>query len=244
MAGVDAGADAASFEGASVALAPDAVHCWLISLAGETDDGLLDDQERARAARFHFERDRRRFIAGHDAIRRILARYVNTPPDLLQFTISEGGRPSLTTSAVNFNYSCSDEWGLLGVSRAAVLGVDIEAVRASDDLCGVAHRMFSLVELDMLNALSDEAWIAGFFNCWTRKEAVVKAMGDGLAAPLQSFDVSLQPGDDAKILRAVGACDAAKSWALRAFTPEHGYRAAIVTDIPAPNLHVLRELAR
>ena len=242
MAGVRPGA--LSFEPAPVALAPDAVHCWLISLDGEADDGLLDDQERARAARFRFERDRRRFIAGHDAIRRILARYVKTPPGLLEFSIAKGGRPFLATSAVNFNYSCSDEMGLLAVSNTAVLGADIEAVRANDDLPCVARQNFSTIECDMLNALHKEAWTNGFFNCWTRKEAVVKAMGDGLAAPLQSFDVSLRPDDEAEILRADGACSAAKTWALRAFTPEHGYRAAIVTDIPAPNLHVLRELAR
>lgn len=242
MAGVRT--EAVSFVGPPVTLAPGAVHCWLISLAREANDGLLDDKERERAARFHFERDRRRFIAGHDAIRCILARYVNTPPGALQFSIAEGGRPSLTMPAVNFNYSCSDDLGLLAISRTAILGADIEAVRVSEDLQRVARRMFSPAELDMLNGLDKEAWADGFFNCWTRKEAVVKAMGEGLSAPLQSFDVSLRPDDEAEILRATGACGVAKSWALRAFIPQHGYRAAIVTDIPAPNLHVLRELAR
>ncbi len=232
-----------SLKGAPRDLPSNDIHCWLISLETDAGDGLLDASERDRASRFRFDRDRRRFVAGHDAIRRVLARYHDAAPQDLEFVIEEGGRPSLN-GGVNYNYSRSEEWGLLAVSRAAVLGADIEAVRMSDDLADVARQHFSVAERSALDTLSGGAWADGFFNCWTRKEAVVKAMGVGLSAPLDSFDVSLKPNDQPEILRADGDSAMARDWALRAFKPLNGYCAAIATDLAAPNLHVLREKPR
>ncbi len=232
--------DVESLDGAPVPLPASDVHCWLFSLEGDTGESVLDDAERERASRFRFDRDRRRFIAGHDAIRRILGRYQNAAPQDLGFVIAENGRPSLKGGGVNFNYSRSEGWGLLAVSSAATLGADIEAARMSDDLAEVARQHFSPAEQSALDALSGAAWADGFFNCWTRKEAVVKAMGVGLSAPLAAFEVSLKPGDRPEILRADGDITVARDWALRAFKPLEGYCAAIAVDLAAPNLHVLR----
>ncbi len=230
----------ARLDGAPVSLAPDDIHCWLFSLESDADHEHLDDAERDRARRFHFDRDRRRFIAGHDSIRRILSRYLDVAPGDFEFDVEAQGRPTLKGGGVNFNYSRSEEWGLLAVSDAAILGADIETVRMSDDLIDVARRQFSPAEQAALNPLSGDAWTAGFYNCWTRKEAVVKAMGVGLLAPLDCFDVTLTPGDRPEILRAEGDGAVARDWALRAFSPLDGYCAAIATDLAAPNLHVLR----
>lgn len=223
-------------------LAADDIHCWVFSLDEAADEAFLDANEQARAAKFHFDRDRRRFIAGHNKIRRILGQYQETKPHALAFSIGANGRPSLNGGGVNFNYSRADEWGLLAVSTATNLGADIEAVRMSDDWANVAAAHFSAAEQSALAALSGAAWTDAFFNGWTRKEAVVKAMGVGLSASLSSFDVSIAPGERPKILRAVGDCVVARDWALCAFNPLDGYRAAIATDLTAPNLHVLREI--
>ena len=217
------------------------IHCWVFSLETDAGADLLDPSERERAARFRFDRDRRRFVAGHDKIRRILGQYQGSPADALVFITGDHGRPALKDERVNFNYSRSEQWGLLAVSKAEFLGADIEAVRMRDDLPDVARVQFSAAERTALDALSGAAWTAAFFNCWTRKEAVVKAMGVGLGASLSSFDVSLRPGDRPEILRAVGESAVARDWALRAFSPLDGYQAAVATDIAAPNLHVLRE---
>ena len=230
-----------SFDDPPPALAPDDVHCWVFSLEMAAGEDLLDAAERGRASRFHFDCDRRRFIAGHDRIRRILGQYRNAPPHELVFTIAKKGRPALKGGGVNFNYSRSETWGLLAVSHAESLGADIEAVCMGEGLADVARRQFSPEENSALNDLSGAAWTDGFFNCWTRKEAIVKAMGVGLTDTLDDFDVSLQPGVPPEILRADNDSAVARDWALRAFNPVDGYRAAIATDIAAPNLHVLRE---
>ena len=218
----------------------DDIHCWLFSLEGEFSDRLLDEEERARAARFRFDRDRRRFIAGRAGVRRILSRYVKASPESLSILAEDGGRPFLKGRAVNFNFSRSETWGLLAVSRAGILGADMEAVRMSDDLADTARRFFTAAEQDALDTLSGAAWTTGFFNCWTRKEALVKARGTGLAASLDAFDVTLRPDDPARILRADSALAAARRWRLHAFKPVDGYCAAVVTDLSAPNLHFLR----
>ncbi len=222
-------------------LAPNDIHCWVISLNTPANDETLDDEERDRASRFHFDRDRRRFIAGHVAIRRVLARYQYVQPHDLDFAIEEGGRPTLADARVNFNYSRSEEWGLLAISNAKILGADIEALRMSEDLADVARQHFSQAEQSALNDLSGAAWTEGFFNCWTRKEAIVKAMGVGLAASLDAFDVSVKSEARPEILRATDDSAPAREWALWSFKPIDGYQAAIATNLAAPNLHVLRE---
>lgn len=218
------------------------IHCWLFALETAAGEDLLDASERGRAARFRFDRDRRRFIAGHDKTRRILGKYLDTPPQDLEFVAGDHGRPALKGGAVNFNYSRSEQWGLLAVSQASILGADIEAVRMRDDLPDVARAHFSAAEQSALGAFSGAAWTDAFFNCWTRKEAIVKAMGLGLAASLSSFDVSVGPGERPEIERAVGESAVARKWALCAFNPLDGYQAAIATNIAAPNLHVMREI--
>lgn len=231
-------------DGLQVKLAPDDIHCWLFSLDAACSDQSLDGEERAHAARLRFDRDRRRFVAGRDGVRRILSRYVKALPDNLKIAAEEGGRPFLKGGDINFNFSRSETWGLLAVSDASVLGVDMEAVRKSDDLADTARQFFTTAEQDSLNTLSGAAWVAGFFNCWTRKEAVVKARGTGLTAPLDAFDVTLGPDEPAKILRAEGDLAIARDWTMRAFNPVDGYSAAVVTDLSAPNLHFLRVIQR
>ena len=213
------------------------IHCWLFSLDRDDDESLLSQEERARAAKFHFARDQRRFIAGRAARRRILAGYLGALPAQLAFDEGAQGRPFLGDHDLNFNMSRSNGWGLVAISESNVLGVDIEAVSMSDDLRDVAVDNFSPAERGSLGGLCGDIWVQGFFNCWTRKEAVVKAVGQGLSMPLDCFDVTLAPDARAQILRADGEAQEARAWSLTAFNPLDGYCAAIASDIAAPNLH-------
>lgn len=227
-----------SFEDGAPALDKGDIHCWMIPLdqvAGAA--ALLDDHEQDRARRFRFDRDRRRFVAGHTAIRRLLGGYLDLAPERIMFDIDADGRPALAhETEVNFSYSRSGSWGFLAVARAQWLGADLEKIAAEDDLTGVAADNFSPAERRALAGLAPGQWLDGFYACWTRKEAVVKAAGRGLLMPLELFDVSLSPGEEGKILRAEGEASPALSWKLNGFKPLEDYWAAIVADLPAPVL--------
>lgn len=217
------------------------IHIWFFSLDRAGPVEWLSPREREAAAAFRFARDRRRYVAGQTARRRILARYCEERADALIFNIADKGRPSLASGKVSFNYSRSEGWGVFAVSRSAILGVDIEAIRAHGDLGAVARQNFSIAEQRALATLSGADRIAGFYNCWSRKEAVVKAMGDGLSAPLSAFDVSLTPEAAPAILRANGPCAPARHWSMQSFSPRAGFTVAVVSDIAAPELHFFRE---
>lgn len=221
----------------SLALARGDIQCWLIALDRPADDALLSADERARADRFHFDHDRRRFVAGRVARRMVLARYLGRSAAALRFEETEYGRPFIDGAPVNFNMSRSQDWALLAVSTGDVIGVDLEAIKNEEDLSSVAKDNFSSVELAALSVLQGEAWTKGFYNCWTRKEAVVKAIGAGLSIPLNQFDVSLASGEGAKIIRAGSQASPAQGWTLSAFKPLDGYCAAVASDIAAPKLH-------
>ena len=132
----------ARLDGGSIRLARDDIHCWLFSLDAACADPVLDEEECARAERFRFDRDRRRYVAGRDGLRRILSRYLETTPEAVKIAIEPGGRPLLEDRAVNFNFSRSEGWGFLAVSTASVLGADIEAVTVRSDLAATARRFF------------------------------------------------------------------------------------------------------
>ncbi len=230
----------ASVDDVSPALRDQDIDCWLFSLDAAATQETLDAGERARAERFHFDRDRVRFIAGHDRIRRILGRYVGLEPDAIRFEVGDHGRPRLAAQNLNFNYSRSGGHALLAVSLAPVLGADLEEVRFSDDLKDVANQSFAPAEQRALDALSADDWASGFFAAWTRKEAVLKAIGTGLATPLNAFEVAISPHAPPAIVRAEGAAAIAADWTLLSFNPFDGYQAAIATDFAAPKLHFYR----
>lgn len=221
----------------------DDIHCWLFSLDDAAGTDALSEDECMRAAKFRFEKDRSRFVAGRAARRNILAAYLGVPPQSLIFEEGPQGRPSLKEAALSFNMSRSNSWALLAVSKAPVLGVDLEEVIGRDDLVDVAADQFSSAEQVELATLCGDQWTKGFFNCWTRKEAVVKAVGQGLSMPLDCFDVSLLPGAQAVIHRAENAASPAANWSLIAFSPLNGYCAAIANNLAAPNLHFFRAAA-
>lgn len=152
---------------------------------------VLTADERDRAARFVCDRLAQRFCVGRGTMRQILARYVGDAAADLEFHYNAQGKPGLP-GGPNFNLSHSGSLAALAVCRDARVGIDIEYWRPVEE--GLAQRFFSDAETAELTALPPAQQEAGFFACWTRKEAIIKAVGLGLSMPLRAFDVSLTPG--------------------------------------------------
>jgi 4'-phosphopantetheinyl transferase len=193
---------------------------------------LLDDGERARAGRFVFEPDRRRYISAHAAVRRVLGRCLDRAPESLRFTAEPRGKPRLVDGAADlrFNLSHAGERALLAVTCGLEIGVDIEQER-SVDVRDLARRFFAPSEWQSLEALSLPEQVPAFFRCWTRKEAFIKALGDGLACPLDSFEVSVADDDSPQLLRGCSAVpDGLSRWRIVSLPVEPGYRAALAAS--------------
>ena len=193
-------------------------HVWRIRLAPCPVD-LLSEDERARALRFHFPLHRHRFVAARSALRRILAAYLDLPPAELRFHYSPHGKPYLEHHWLRFNLAHSEDLALCAVARAREIGVDIERIRPRPTQERIPERFFSPSEAAQLRALPPEA----FFHYWTAKEAYLKARGEGLAIPLDSFDVTTL--DDPRWTRASLLLDPA-------------YAAALVVESPLTQLEI------
>ena len=224
---------------ANLALSADEVHVWRASLNQphltlQYLHGILASEERTRAARFHFERHRNHFIAARGLLRGILGRYLNLPPERLQFKYSSYGKPFLADDCggewLRFNVSHSGELVLYAFSRGRELGIDIEEIRTDITHQQIASNFFSKQEVDALHALPAHLQQEAFFLCWTRKEAYIKGIGEGLSFPLHSFDVSLTPGGPASLLAVRGHAEEAARWTLQALEPGPNYHATLVVE--------------
>jgi 4'-phosphopantetheinyl transferase len=224
---------------ASLVLEPDDVHIWRIALdqpAARLQHyaQVLAPDETVRAQRFYFERDRKHFTVGRGALRMILSRYVGLAPSLLQFTYTSYGKPALSEATggdtLRFNLSHSAGLALCAVARHREVGVDIEGVREMNDLLQIARQFFSSNEYAVLSRLPQAIQTEAFFTCWTRKEAYIKAIGEGLSMPLDCFDVSLVPGEPAALLETRKNPEEASRWLLRELFPGPGYLGAVVVE--------------
>ncbi|MEW5989008.1 MAG: 4'-phosphopantetheinyl transferase superfamily protein [Chloroflexota bacterium] len=221
---------------AGLSLPEDEVHVWQVSL--EQPDvtvqrlvQTLSDDEWSKAQRFYFERDRRRYVIGRGVLRAILGRYLGLAPETIRFTYGDRGKPALAIDLngdfLHFNLSHSGEMALYAFARGQELGVDIEVIRPLDDAEPIARRFFSAREVaDFLSVPVDQRPPA-FFNCWTRKEAYIKAVGVGLAHPLDKFVVSLIPGQPAALLHEDDEPDAPGRWSIQSLDPGPGYVGAL-----------------
>jgi 4'-phosphopantetheinyl transferase len=218
-----------------VKLQPGEVHVWFARL-DRTPARLtrmrtiLSPDEIARADRFYMEVHRNRFIVARALLRDLLAGYLGQPPGAIRFEYNEWGKPALAPGLapndLRFNLSHSQDLAMYAFVLEREVGVDLEMIRAEVANERVAENFFSRREVETLRALPREHQAEGFFNCWTRKEAYVKARGQGLSIELDSFDVSLAPGEEAKILRG----DDCLGWSLVSFEPEDGCVAAMATQ--------------
>jgi 4'-phosphopantetheinyl transferase len=222
--------------GATLELPEDEVQLWRVDLEairGEESrwQRVLSPDELTRASRFHFPRDRQRYVAGRALLRLILAGYLATDPDCMHFVYSSKEKPSLSPahadSKVSFNVSHSGGIALLAFTRGREIGVDVEQFRSDFELEGIAHRFFSPHEQEQLAAVPAEEKPAAFFRCWTRKEAYIKATGDGLSLPLTQFDVSLKAGEQNALLVTRPDSLEVHRWLLRDVPVGPGYIAAL-----------------
>ena len=186
--------------------------------------GMLDNTERAEAQRFRFERDRRHFIVRRGWLRTLLSYRLDTSPWEIRFFRNLFGKPSLPEWNLEFNLSHSAGKALCVIATGLKLGCDLEWRDPSLASNAVAERFFSSLERKRLTSLPTNQWIEGFFNCWTRKEAYIKARGYGLSCPLDMFDVSLAPEEPARLMRG---CE---GWSVQSFEPAPNFTAAVVAE--------------
>jgi 4'-phosphopantetheinyl transferase len=216
-------------------LCPGEVHVWAACL-DEPREGalqrLLSPDEQARATRFRFPRDRRRFVVGRGLLRGLLGRYLGVDPGTLCFNYGSRGKPSLAGGErhLSFNVTHSGALALLAFARDRELGVDLECERPLPDAEEIAQRYFSPQEGTTLGRLPRREREPAFFRCWTRKEAFIKATGDGLSRPLDGFDVTFAPGVPARLLRVEGEPGATERWWLEELKPAEGFVAALAVE--------------
>ena len=229
--GLDIDADGTHAGGCATGLDRSTVHIVRVRL-DETLPGaieLLDGDERARASRFVFERDRRRFINAHAWLRVAIGRCTGLAPESVRFVFGPRGKPALAGEEIDlrFNMSHAGERALIALTRARDVGVDIEEEREIE-VFELARRFFSASESNALQGIPASERVPAFFRCWTRKEAFIKALGDGLAFPLDGFAVSLGDFESPQLLRACPAApDALQQWRITSVPAEPGYAAAV-----------------
>jgi 4'-phosphopantetheinyl transferase len=207
------------------------VHLWLAAVPDCLPQlsrlrDLLTPEERERAARFHFERDRDRYAIARAILRDLLASYLGTAQ--FAFATNSHGKPFLEPphQSLEFNVSHSGDLVLFGFTRAGEIGVDVERIRPDFATLEIANRFFAPDEAKVLAALSESERTAAFFNCWTRKEAYIKARGVGLSLGLNTFAVTLRPNEPAALVRVDADSDAPKRWTLLDLAVSDDYRAA------------------
>ena len=215
------------------------VHVWnahldLPSARAEQLTPVLSEDERGRAGRFHFAKDRAHFIHTRCVLRVLLGRYLNVPPADVTFLYGRTGKPELSPAFhdtnLQFNLSHSHGQLLFAIARHCAIGVDIERIRPEMDIEGIAERFFSFAETEQLRALTGLGKRAGFFNGWTRKEAYLKARGEGIGEGLDQFAVSLTPGKPARLLFDLRDAGAVSCWSIHDLNTSFGFSAALVVE--------------
>ncbi len=221
------------------------IHIWKINLlqpAAVTGAlyELLSEDEKDRANRFHFPKDRDKYIVGRAAMRIILSRYIAENPGALVFYYGLQGKPFLSDELnkpqIRFNLSHSHQLALLGVALQQEIGVDIEYIRPEFGGEDIAKRFFAPGEVNRLFKLPQSQQKQAFFNCWTRKEAFIKARGEGLSCPLDQFEVALEPGKPARLLQTQWDPQEAAQWTMQEIYIEGNYRAAVAVKGSLENL--------
>jgi 4'-phosphopantetheinyl transferase len=209
-------------------------HIWLIrydraeGLLKESEN-ILSDEEKQRARRFHFKIDRERFSITRSLLKKILGKIISIPAQEIQFNFNKHGKPVLTEpfQKIQFNVSHSGNLGMIAISDTPI-GVDVEQFRKEMTTADIAKRFFSKVEVEEFLKLNEDEKLQGFFNCWTRKEAFIKAIGKGLSLPLNTFDVTLRPTEPARLLAVRYKNEVANDWTLTNIKVENGYAAAFI----------------
>lgn len=214
-----------------ISIKSDEVHIWQLfiqkPLFSFEESRMLSGEERAIARKFYFQKDRARYIASHSTLRILLGNYLQVDPSDLKFAYNQYGKPVLKDAKLSFNMSHSDEHAVYAFVRKHEIGIDIEKIRPDFATQEVAEKFFSNYEASVFWSLPASGKTEAFYNCWTRKEAFIKAVGEGLSYPLKDFDVTLAPGEPAKLLKVRGCVEGASGWTLQEIPVTAGYKAAV-----------------
>lgn len=230
---------------APVSLPLDRLDVWRLHLEAattlESDETLLSPEELVRANRFRFQKDKHRFVTCRSALRRLLGQYLAVPPRQVGFEYSEYGKPGLKISdnphRLSFNVAHSGDQALIAFGSGHQLGIDIEKVRGDLDTKSLSERFFSKRELGELRALPEAMQLPAFFACWCRKEAFIKAIGEGLSFPLNEFSVSVHPERCPVVEDIKGSAEAGLRWSLTDLAVGTEYRAAVAVDSLHLSIH-------
>lgn len=219
------------------------IHIWDIPLQSACRsaaiEAVLSPDERYRASRYRLAGPRLQFVTARAKLRQILGQYLEIAPSSLRFSYGAQGKPTLLgATSLSFNLAHSGQRVLIAVARSRQIGIDLELVRPLPDLMDIAQRFFTAEEAADLISLGNHERELAFYKCWTRKEAFIKCTGDGLSAPLNSFQVTLYPNDTARIVKVNGCEDPACHWTLVDLSSDSEYAAAVVYSGPQANIHL------
>ncbi len=220
-------------------LIKDNIDVWCVSI--DVDESVLyslmrtlSEEEREKARRMKIEKPRKYYMASRGLLRQILAAYVKQAPELLEFEYGPNGKPTLSekfdNSGIKFNVSHSHGLALCCVTREREIGADIEKMRDDVEITDISKRFFSSREHEELIKLPVDDQKRGFYNCWTRKEAYLKATGQGLTFPLSQFDMSLTPGEPAVMIAHQSDPGQVSMWSIVDLDVGPDYAAAIAVE--------------
>jgi len=224
------------------ALQADDLHIWRASLEASAEvikemEAILTPGERARAERFKFPGGRERYVAGRATLRRLLGRYLEEAPESITFEHGKYGKPYLSGgAALHFNMSDSQDVAVFALALGREVGVDIERIRQETHCEKIARRHFTPGEYMEMMALPKINLRECFFHMWARKEAFVKAIGMGLYAPLNAFEVTVWPKTPVAVHVLMPLEASAGRWSLAEITPEEGYCAAVAIQGTPPRI--------
>jgi len=212
------------------------IHIWRANVdlprkAIESLNRTLSIDEINRAEEYHFDYDRNCFIVRRGVLRTILSHYLSVAPSTLRFCYGRNGKPALASGFgednIHFNLAHSNGIALYAFTQDHEIGIDIEQIRKISEMDQIVGNLFSEGENAVFRELPESKKMEAFMNCWVRKEAFVKAIGDGLSFPLDSFEVSLVPGEPARLLKMEWSSKECCQWFLQELRPAPGYVAAL-----------------
>jgi len=215
---------------------PKVIHIWVADILSYSTLHLeqlkqcLSQDELEHASRYYFEKDKKYYITSRGILRKILSNYLTMKPEKIKFSYNPYGKPYLCnkfhTKNFNFNLSHSGDLALYIFSANFDVGIDLEKFQLIEGFIDIAMQFFSPNEFLKLKSIPHDQQLTAFFKCWTRKEAFIKAIGNGLSHPLDQFEVTLAPNETAMFVNIISKSTAASEWSLYSFTPKPNYEAS------------------
>lgn len=211
------------------------VHIWTLDTSVYSqilsNQSVLSKDESARANKFRFDEDRNTYIVGRIVLRTLLGNYLGKEPSEIDFIYNEQGKPNVINSTgINFNLSNSKSSVAIGICKDSLIGIDIEYNKRPIEIDEIAPKFFSKNEVDQLIVLPSNMQLDAFYNCWTRKEAFIKALGGGLTVPLDQFEVSLLSKEKPSLIGIEWDQDRTQNWKMHSFNKGNDYTGAIIVE--------------